>query len=109
MKLEWIYFDKREIDEGWNINKFTNLHKILYLINPHFISFCFPVFNIAKFLSDLIRSQNQNFKNFELAFVGDSPIEKSEKIIKLFQKYYKRIKYLKVKLIEELLIQYLWE
>ena len=55
-RMEWIYFDKSEIDEDLNINKFTNLHKILYLLNPHFISFCFHVFNIGKFLSDLIRS-----------------------------------------------------
>ena len=42
-KLEWIYFVKKEIDEGGNINKFTNLTKILYLLNLHFISSCFPV------------------------------------------------------------------
>ena len=56
----------------------------------------FHFYNLAKFLSGLIRSfQNQNLKNFELVFVDDSSIEKSVKIIKLFQKYYRRIKYTK--------------
>ena len=84
--MEWYILILREIDEGWNINKFTNLHKILYLLNPHFISSCFPVFNLVKFLSGLIRSfQNQDFKNFELVFIDDSSIKKSEKIINLFK------------------------
>ena len=79
-KLEWIYFVKKEIDEGGNINKFTNLTKILYLLNLHFISF--SSFNVAKFLSGLIiRSfQNQNFKNYELVFVDDKSIENLKKL-----------------------------
>ena len=103
-KMSWIDFDEKEKNEGLNIYKSTNLSKNLYLLTTipkqtfvrPFISFCFPVFNVAKFLPGLIRSfQNQNFKNFELIFVDDCSIDKSERIIKLFQKYDKRIKYIK--------------
>ena len=76
----------------------------LYLINTipketfskSFISICVPIYNIQKFLPSFIRSiQKQNFKNFGLILVDDNSCDLTEQMIKIFKKYYKRIKYIK--------------
>ena len=97
-------FSNTEKNESLHVKKFVELSKHLYLLtsipketfSKPFISICLPLYNVAKYLPRLIRSfQNQNFKNYELILVDDASSDNSEKIIKIFQKFDKRIKYIK--------------
>lgn len=75
-------------------------------MNEPLVSIITPVYNAERFLSDTIKSvQNQTYKNWEILLIDDCSKDNSAQIIKEFQKYDNRIKYIKLKKI--LVHQYL--
>jgi len=61
-------------------------------MNSPLISVVIPVYNGEAFLNESIKSiLNQTFKNFEFIIINDGSTDKSEKIIKSFQKQDDRI------------------
>ena len=67
-------------------------------MNEPLVSIITPVYNAEMFLSDTIKSvQNQTYKNWEMLLVDDCSKDNSAQIIKEFQKYDDRIKYIKLK------------
>ena len=66
-------------------------------MNEPLVSIITPVYNAEMFLSDTIKSvQNQTYKNWEMLLVDDCSKDNSAQIIKEFQKYDDRIKYIKL-------------
>lgn len=66
-------------------------------MNESLVSIITPVYNAEKFLSDTIKSiKNQTYENWELLLVDDCSEDNSANIIKEFQKYDYRIKYIKL-------------
>lgn len=66
-------------------------------MNEPLVSIITPVYNAAKFLSETIKSvQNQTYINWELLLVDDCSKDNSADIIKEFQKKDKRVKYIKL-------------
>ena len=66
-------------------------------MNEPLVSIITPVYNAERFLSDTIKSvQNQTYKNWEMLLVDDCSKDNSAQIIKEFQKYDDRIKYIKL-------------
>ena len=66
-------------------------------MNEPLVSIITPVYNAGRFLSDTIKSvQNQTYKNWEMLLVDDCSKDNSAQIIKEFQKYDDRIKYIKL-------------
>lgn len=66
-------------------------------MNEPLVSIITPVYNAEMFLSDTIKSvQNQTYKNWEILLVDDCSKDNSAQIIKEFQKYDDRIKYIKL-------------
>lgn len=66
-------------------------------MNEPLVSIITPVYNAERFLSDTIKSvQNQTYKNWEMLLVDDCSKDNSAQIIKEFQKYDNRIKYIKL-------------
>lgn len=66
-------------------------------MNEPLVSIITPVYNAERFLSDTIKSvQNQTYKNWEILLVDDCSKDNSAQIIKEFQKYDDRIKYIKL-------------
>lgn len=66
-------------------------------MNEPLVSIITPVYNAQRFLSDTIESiKNQTYKNWELLLIDDCSKDDSANIIKEFQKYDKRIKYIKL-------------
>lgn len=62
------------------------------------VSIITPVYNSEKFIEDTIKSVlNQTYKNWEMLLVDDCSTDKSENIIKKYEKQDKRIKYIKLK------------
>ena len=67
-------------------------------MNEPLVSIITPVYNAERFLSDTIKSvQNQTYKNWEILLIDDCSKDNSAQIIKEFQKYDNRIKYIKLK------------
>lgn len=67
-------------------------------MNEPLVSIITPVYNAERFLSDTIKSvQNQIYKNWEILLIDDCSKDNSAQIIKEFQKYDNRIKYIKLK------------
>lgn len=67
-------------------------------MNEPLVSIITPVYNAERFLSDTIKSvQNQTYKNLEILLIDDCSKDNSAQIIKEFQKYDNRIKYIKLK------------
>lgn len=67
-------------------------------MNEPLVSIITPVYNAEMFLSDTIKSvQNQTYKNWEILLIDDCSKDNSAQIIKEFQKYDNRIKYIKLK------------
>ncbi len=67
-------------------------------MNEPLVSIITPVYNAERFLSDTIKSvQNQTYKNCEILLIDDCSKDNSAQIIKEFQKYDNRIKYIKLK------------
>ena len=68
-------------------------------MNEPLVSIITPVYNAERFLSDTIKSvQNQTYKNWEILLIDDCSKDNSAQIIKEFQKYDNRIKYIKLKM-----------
>jgi len=66
-------------------------------MNEPLVSIITPVYNAERFLSDTIKSvQNQTYGNWEILLVDDCSKDNSSQIIKEFQKYDNRIKYIKL-------------
>ena len=66
-------------------------------MNEPLVSIITPVYNAERFLSDTIKSvQNQTYKNWEMLLVDDCSKDNSAQLIKEFQKYDDRIKYIKL-------------
>ena len=66
-------------------------------MNEPLVSIITPVYNAERFLSDTIKSvQNQTYKNWEILLIDDCSKDNSAQIIKQFQKYDDRIKYIKL-------------
>lgn len=66
-------------------------------MNQGLVSIVTPVYNAEKFLSETIKSvQEQTYKNWELLLVDDCSKDNSAKIIKEFKKHDDRIKYIKL-------------
>lgn len=66
-------------------------------MNEPLVSIITPVYNAERFLSDTIKSvQNQTYKNWEMLLVDDCSKDNSAQTIKEFQKYDDRIKYIKL-------------
>ncbi len=75
-------------------------------MNEPLVSIITPVYNSEEFLSETIKSiQNQTYKNWQLLLVDDCSKDNSSEIIKSFRKEDARIKYIKLEKILEL--QYL--
>jgi len=69
-------------------------------MNEPLVSIITPVYNAERFLSDTIKSvQNQTYKNWEILLIDDCSKDNSAQIIKEFQKYDNRIKYIKLKIL----------
>ena len=67
-------------------------------MNEPLVSIITPVYNAERFLSDTIKSvQNQTYKNWEILLIDDCSKDNSAQIIKEFLKYDNRIKYIKLK------------
>ena len=67
-------------------------------MNEPLVSIITPVYNAERFLSDTIKSvQNQTYKNWEILLIDDCSKDNSAQIIIEFQKYDNRIKYIKLK------------
>ena len=67
-------------------------------MNEPLVSIITPVYNAERFLSDTIKSvQNQTYKNWEILLIDDCSKDNSAQIIKEFQKYDNRTKYIKLK------------
>lgn len=67
-------------------------------MNEPLVSIITPVYNAERFLSDTIKSvQNQTYKIWEILLIDDCSKDNSAQIIKEFQKYDNRIKYIKLK------------
>ena len=67
-------------------------------MNEPLVSIITPVYNAERVLSDTIKSvQNQTYKNWEILLIDDCSKDNSAQIIKEFQKYDNRIKYIKLK------------
>ena len=67
-------------------------------MNEPLVSIITPVYYADRFLSDTIKSvQNQTYKNWEILLIDDCSKDNSAQIIKEFQKYDNRIKYIKLK------------
>ena len=67
-------------------------------MNEPLVSIITPVYNAERFLSDTIKSvQNQTYKNWEILLIDDCSKDNSAQIIKEFKKYDNRIKYIKLK------------
>ena len=67
-------------------------------MNEPLVSIITPVYNAERFLSDTIKSvQNQTYKNWEILLIDDCSKDNSAQIIKEFQQYDNRIKYIKLK------------
>ena len=66
--------------------------KFHLLINPK-ISVVIPLYNQEKNIGRTINTiKNQNMKNIEIIIVNDKSLDNSLKVIKIYQKYDKRIK-----------------
>lgn len=66
-------------------------------MNEPLVSIITPVYNSEEFLSETIKSiQNQTYKNWQLLLVDDCSKDNSSEIIKSFRKEDARIKYIKL-------------
>ncbi len=66
-------------------------------MNEPLVSIITPVYNSEEFLSETIKSiQNQTYKNWRLLLVDDCSKDNSSEIIKSFRKEDARIKYIKL-------------
>lgn len=66
-------------------------------MNEPLVSIITPVYNAERFLSETIKSiRSQTYRNWELMLVDDCSNDNSASMIKEFQKYDDRIKYIKL-------------